>query len=46
MSVRKKTVLRTIRIAEDLDILLQEEAKRRRTSVNAMVGGMLEKFGS
>lgn len=44
MSTRKKTVLRTIRISEELDRLIQKDAKEKRTSVNAMVAGMLEKY--
>lgn len=46
MPGRKKTVLRTIRITEELDRVLEEEAARRRVSVNGMVGGMLEKFAA
>lgn len=46
MAGRKRTVLRTIRISEELDRVLQEEAARRRVSVNGLVGGMLEKFGA
>lgn len=46
MAGRKKTVLRTIRIPEELDRVLQEEAARRRASVNGLVGGMLEKFAA
>ena len=46
MAERKKTVLRTIRVPEELDQVLQEEAGRRRMSVNGLVGGMLERFAA
>lgn len=36
--------MRTIRVTEDLDRLLQKDAKEKRTSVNALVVGMFEKY--
>ena len=41
---QKKTVLRTIRISEELDRILQKDAKVKRTTVNALVSSMMEKY--
>lgn len=40
---RKKTVLRTIRINQELDNILQKEAKDRRMSLNAFISTILSK---
>jgi len=41
---QKKTVLRTVRISEELDRILQKDAKVNRTSVNALISSILEKY--
>jgi len=41
---QKKTVLRTIRISEELDQILQKDAKLNRTSVNALISSIMEKY--
>ena len=37
MSVNKKTFLRTVRLSEELENVLQNDAKSKRTSVNALI---------
>ncbi len=44
MASRKKTLLRTIRVTEDIDKLLQEDARTKRTSVNALVSAMMTRY--
>lgn len=39
----KKTVLRTIRISQDLDDLLQKDAEAKRISLNSLISTMMEK---
>lgn len=41
---QKKTVLRTVRISEELDRILQKDAKANRTSVNALISSIMEKY--
>jgi hypothetical protein len=41
---QKKTVLRTVRISEELDRILQKDAKVNRTSVNALISSIMEKY--
>jgi uncharacterized protein YxeA len=41
---QKKTVLRTVRIPEDLDEILEKDAKAHRTSVNVLVSIILAKY--
>jgi hypothetical protein len=41
---QKKTVLRTVRISEELDRILQKDAKVNRTSVNALISAIMEKY--
>jgi len=40
----KKTVLRTIRLSEELDELLQDDANSKRISVGAMLSNILTKY--
>jgi len=45
LSVRqKKTVLRTIRISEELDELLEKDAKLNRTSINSLISSIMAKY--
>ena len=44
LTVRKKTLLRTIRVSEEIDKLLQEDARAKRTSVNALVSAMMTRY--
>ncbi len=41
---KKKTVLKTIRIADDLDAILQKDAKAKRMNVNALISSILGKY--
>lgn len=41
---QKKTVLRTVRISEELDRILQKDAKVNRISVNALISSIMEKY--
>jgi len=41
---KKKTVLRSIRISQELDELLQKDAKNKRISVNALISTMMTKY--
>ncbi|MEK0325374.1 MAG: hypothetical protein QQN63_06680 [Nitrosopumilus sp.] len=41
---KKKTVLRSIRISQELDELLQKDAKNKRISVNALISTMMIKY--
>ena len=41
---QKKTVLRTVRISEELDRILQKDAKVNRTSVNALISSIMAKY--
>jgi hypothetical protein len=41
---QKKTVLRTVRIAEELDGILEKDAKVNRTSVNALISSIMAKY--
>ena len=43
-AARKKTVLRTIRITQDLDSILQKDAHAKRTSVNALISQLITKY--
>jgi uncharacterized protein YxeA len=40
----KKTVLRTVRISEELDGVLEKDAKVSRTSVNALISSIMAKY--
>ncbi len=40
----KKTVLRTIRITEDLDTLLNKDARTKRVNVNTLISSILTKY--
>jgi len=40
----KKTVLRTIRISEELDGILEKDAKVHRTGVNALISSIMGKY--
>lgn len=45
MSTRqKKTVLRTVRISQELDEILEKDAKVHRTSVNALISSIMAKY--
>ena len=44
MSAGKKTVLRSIRISEDHDRLLEEEAKKKGISVNSLLAILITKY--
>ena len=39
-----KTVLRTVRISEELDGILQKDAKANRTSVNGLISSIMAKY--
>jgi hypothetical protein len=41
---QKKTVLRTIRITEELDGILEKDAKAQRTTVNALMHSIIMKY--
>jgi uncharacterized protein YxeA len=41
---QKKTVLRTVRISQELDEILEKDAKVHRTSVNALVSSIMTKY--
>ncbi len=41
---RMKSVVRTIRISRDLDVLLQEDANAKKLPVNALISSILEKY--
>jgi hypothetical protein len=41
---RVKTVLRTIRIPSDMDVLLQSDANAKNLSVNALISSILRKY--
>lgn len=41
---QKKTVLRTVRISEELDGILEKDAKVNRTSVNALISSIMAKY--
>jgi len=41
---QKKTVLRTVRISEELDGILEKDAKVHRTSVNALISSIMTKY--
>src|SRR5208337_1632706 len=41
---QKKTVLRTVRISEELDGILEKDAKANRTSVNALISSIMAKY--
>jgi uncharacterized protein (DUF1778 family) len=41
---RKKTVLRTIRLTQELDDLLQKDAQAKGISVNAFINGLMMKY--
>jgi hypothetical protein len=43
---QKKTVLRTVRISEELDRILQKDAKINRTSVNGLISSIMEKYAA
>jgi hypothetical protein len=40
----KKTLLRTIRITQELEDLLQRDAKLKRISVNALISSIMTKY--
>jgi hypothetical protein len=42
--VGKKTLLRTIRITQELEDLLQRDAKHKRISVNALISSIMTKY--
>jgi len=44
LSGGKRTVLRTVRISEELDRILQKDARANRTSVNALISAIMEKY--
>lgn len=44
MTYGKKTVLRTIRISQDLEGLLQKDAKAKRISLNSLISTIMEKY--
>lgn len=44
MASKKKTVLRTVRMTEELDELLQRDAQDKRISVNSLVATILSKY--
>jgi len=41
---QKKTVLRTVRISQELDEILEKDAKVHRTSVNALISSIMAKY--
>jgi len=41
---KKKTVLRTVRISEELDAILEKDAKSQRISVNALISSIMAKY--
>jgi len=41
---QKKTVLRTVRISQELDEILEKDAKAHRTSVNALISSIMAKY--
>ena len=41
---QKKTVLRTVRISQELDRILQNDAKVHRTTVNALISSIMAKY--
>jgi hypothetical protein len=41
---QKKTVLRTVRISQELDELLEKDAKAHRTSVNGLISSIIVKY--
>jgi len=41
---QKKTVLRTVRLSEELDGILENDARVKRTSVNALISSIMEKY--
>jgi len=41
---QKKTVLRTVRVSEELDGILEKDAKVHRTSVNALISSIMAKY--
>jgi len=41
---KKKTVLRSIRISQELDELLQKDAENKRVSVNSLISTMMTKY--
>ncbi len=41
---QKKTVLRTVRLSEELDGILEKDARVNRTSVNALISSIMEKY--
>jgi len=44
LSLRKKTILRTIRITEDLDRLLRKDAETKDTNVNTLLNNMIRQY--
>ena len=41
---RRKTVLRTIRLSEDIDTILEEEARAQNISINALIGKIMTRY--
>ena len=41
---QKKTVLRTVRLSEELDGILEKDAKVNRTSVNGLISSIMAKY--
>ena len=44
MAARKKTVLRTVRLPKELDELLEKDPEAKRTSVNALLLGLMTRY--
>jgi len=44
LSVRKKTILRTIRITDDLDRLLRKDAETKGTNVNTLLNTLIKRY--
>jgi hypothetical protein len=40
----KKTVLRTVRLTQDLDVMLRDDAKAKGTTVNGLINNILTKY--
>jgi hypothetical protein len=44
MSAKKKTVLRTIRISEDIDVLLERDAQEKNISANSLISKIMVQY--
>jgi hypothetical protein len=46
VTAKRKTVLRTIRLTQELDSLLQKDARTKGTSVNALISELITKYAT